>query len=160
MAAGMHTPCCYMMLFLRISFWSLITCLITPAVNAEVYKWTDKDGRIHYGDRPTAADAETIEVKPAPQPDTGIEERREKQRKLLELINEEREEDKQKQVAIEREKKERQINCENVKKYYEQLKTAGGLFKEGEDGNRVVLTDEERVSAETQAMENMEYWCD
>ncbi len=134
--------------------------MINPAVNAGVYKWTDEDGRIHYGDRPTGVDSETIEVKPAPHPDADIEERREKQRKLLELINEEREEDKQKQEATEREKKERQINCENAKKYYEQLKTAGGLFKQGEDGSRVVLTDEERASAETQAMDKMEYWCD
>ena len=30
----------------------------------EVYKWRDKDGRLHYGDRPKDAQAESVMVKP------------------------------------------------------------------------------------------------
>lgn len=38
--------------------------LISAAAGANsVYKWTDKNGRVHYGDRP-AANAEKVELKP------------------------------------------------------------------------------------------------
>lgn len=145
---------------LRVATSVLFACIISFAAHAEVYKWTDEDGRIHYGDRPQGNDSETIEVKPAPEPDAGIEERREKQRRLLEVIDEERKEDEQEQAEANKEKQERQINCEKAKKYNESLRTAGGLYHKGDNGNKVVLTDEERTTAETQARENLEYWCD
>lgn len=38
--------------------------LLAPlvATAAEVYKWTDAQGRVHYGDRPRQQDAEKVEV--------------------------------------------------------------------------------------------------
>jgi len=41
-----------------------IAALATAAQAAEVYKWTDKDGRVHYGDKPKAAPAEPVELRP------------------------------------------------------------------------------------------------
>ena len=38
------------------------TLLCTISVSAEILKWTDKDGKVHFGDRPTA-DAVTSVVK-------------------------------------------------------------------------------------------------
>lgn len=145
--------------YVRIAFWSLIACLIAPAVHSEIYKWTDENGRIHYGDRPENTDSETIEVKPAPLPDKGTEEHKEKQRKLLEVIDEQREENKQKQAEVKKEKEQRKINCEKSKKYYESVKTASGLYQKGEDGDVVFLSHEERVSAEMKAKAEMEHWC-
>ena len=145
--------------YVRIAFWSLIACLIAPVVHSEIYKWTDENGRIHYGDRPENTGSETIEVKPAPLPDKGTEEHKEKQRKLLELIDEEREENKQKQAESKKEKQQRQINCEKSRKYHESLKTASGLYQEKEDRSKIILTHEERAAAETRAREDIEHWC-
>lgn len=35
----------------------------TEAAPTKVYKWTDADGRVHYGDKPQSIDAEQVEVK-------------------------------------------------------------------------------------------------
>ncbi|MDX1512558.1 MAG: glutaredoxin family protein [Gammaproteobacteria bacterium] len=52
---------------MRTSFASLVFAallLAAPASAGEVYKWKDKYGRIHFGDRPPAgAQAEEVEVK-------------------------------------------------------------------------------------------------
>jgi hypothetical protein len=45
----------------------LITALTVAALSfaaqaAEVYKWKDKDGRVHYGDRPKAEQAQEVEI--------------------------------------------------------------------------------------------------
>ncbi|MEN0038852.1 MAG: DUF4124 domain-containing protein [Cellvibrio sp.] len=34
-----------------------------PAAPTKVYKWTDANGQVHFGDKPTAAGAEQVEVK-------------------------------------------------------------------------------------------------
>jgi hypothetical protein len=33
-----------------------------PAASTRVYKWTDADGQVHFGDKPLASDAKQIEV--------------------------------------------------------------------------------------------------
>ena len=40
----------------------LLACAVASA--GEVYKWKDKDGRVHYGDKPKSGQAEAIEVDP------------------------------------------------------------------------------------------------
>lgn len=35
----------------------------TKTAPTKVYKWTDTDGRVHYGDKPQSIDAEQVEVK-------------------------------------------------------------------------------------------------
>lgn len=39
-----------------------IAVLFTAAQAAEVYKWTDKDGRVHYGDKPKTQSAQPVEL--------------------------------------------------------------------------------------------------
>ena len=41
-----------------------IVLLIPGLASAEIYRWTDAQGRVHFGERPGAAGAETVEVKP------------------------------------------------------------------------------------------------
>ena len=41
-----------------------IVLLIPGLASAEIYRWTDAQGRVHFGEKPGAAGAETVEVKP------------------------------------------------------------------------------------------------
>ena len=58
----------------------LLAALLSGAstATAEVYKWVDEDGRVHFGDRPQAEDAEAIELKPAAPATTGARQRYER----------------------------------------------------------------------------------
>jgi hypothetical protein len=42
---------------------AIVSC--ATAMAGEVYKWKDKDGRVHYGDKPKAEAAEEVEVRPS-----------------------------------------------------------------------------------------------
>jgi len=49
----------------------LVTLLAVGTAHAQVYRWTDKDGKVHYGDGASAAYAtapKTISGGPAPTP--------------------------------------------------------------------------------------------
>ncbi|AEA83023.1 conserved hypothetical protein [Stutzerimonas stutzeri DSM 4166] len=42
----------------------LLTLILMPALaSAQIYRWTDAEGRVHFGQRPPAG-AEQIEVRP------------------------------------------------------------------------------------------------
>lgn len=41
-----------------------LAALAAAAQAGEVYKWKDKDGRVHYGDKPKYEAAQEVEVKP------------------------------------------------------------------------------------------------
>ena len=44
-----------------LALFLVVACAAASA--GEVYKWRDKDGRLHYGDRPKDAQAESVTVK-------------------------------------------------------------------------------------------------
>lgn len=44
---------------------ALMAMILATTVSAsEVYRWVDKDGRVHYGDKPKAQQAEQVQPKP------------------------------------------------------------------------------------------------
>ena len=43
--------------------WLLIAALLPTLATAEIYRWTDEQGRVHFGQRPVAG-AETVQVRP------------------------------------------------------------------------------------------------
>lgn len=45
---------------------ALAALLLTASVQADVYRWTDAQGRTHYGDRPPAGGAEKVVEPPPP----------------------------------------------------------------------------------------------
>lgn len=48
---------------ITIAFLALV--FASPATNAEIYRWIDEDGRVHFSDQaPEAVDSETIDVRP------------------------------------------------------------------------------------------------
>ena len=91
-----------MQLLIRI----LIILLIPPLCYAEIYKWTDENGGVHYGERPSNPNSEKIEIKSSTsQPDEGLEKHRKKQQKLLQSYEDERAEKKQQKAEDEKAKR-------------------------------------------------------
>ena len=87
---------------LRATQVALVTALLATASHAQIYKWTDEDGNVHFGDKPadaqTASDAEQVDIELNYQPaDLSDEER---QRLLAEQAD--------MQLQYERERREQQ----------------------------------------------------
>lgn len=43
-------------------FLSLATLTLAPSASAELYKWVDENGKVHFTDKPISPNAETVEV--------------------------------------------------------------------------------------------------
>ncbi len=112
---------------------------------SEVYKWIDEDGKVVYGDKPASSNADKIKIKNAPAKDENYQERYKKQQKLLDVMQEERDE----KIALikeEKEKKEKQkLKCAGIIKELQGLKDAGFLYEETDDPyNPKIVSDEQR----------------
>ena len=143
-----------------INFISSILILLcsTMVLNAGVYKWTDDDGNIHYGDRPKAS-AEEIKVRKRNKPDQKQNLHRQKRDRLLEVFDEERREKRSDKELAAQQKAERKSNCAEAMKNLEQFKAAGYLYNVDDDGNRSILEDKEHAQALEDAQDSVDRWC-
>ena len=130
----------------------------TSAFSTGVFKWTDADGNIHYGDRPKGV-AEEIKVRKGPAPDPGMRQHRQKRDRLLEVFDEERREKQSDKALVAREKAKQEQKCSNAQDSLEKYQTAGYLYKLDEEGNRNILKDGEHALALEQAQDSVDHWC-
>ncbi len=141
-----------------------IACLMMFVVSAsgitlanDIYKWTDEDGNVHYGDRPTGDSSEerlAISSKPT---DTAMVQARVESRYERDVATKEEvaaaagqgpsEED---LLAQARDKAEK---CETYKARLQKFVQSRRLYKQDENGERVYL-DEEQTQAARERVEN------
>ena len=122
--------------------WLLATGLSV----AEVYKWVDENGVVHYGDRRPDQAAETVDIKAAPPADSVQATDRNRQvDEALRIVTDSRE----RREASERERDEaiadrqrRQAQCQYLLEHRNKLEQ-GGFFYRKSDQNRNALSDEE-----------------
>jgi len=113
--------------------------------NAEVYKWIDENGKIVYGDKPISSDASKIKIKRAPVQDPVLQQRNERQNKLLDVMKQERDE----RDALKKEEKEEKDKqkkmCEDARKELQEIKDASFLYQKTDDPNNpIIMSDQER----------------
>lgn len=112
---------------------------------SEVYKWVDDDGEVFYGDKPDTDNAEKIKIKNTPEKDQQYQERLKKQQKLLNVIQEERDE----KISLKKEENEnkelQKLKCTEIVKELQEIKDANFLYEKTDiTNNPRFLSDEER----------------
>ncbi len=145
--------------------------LFMPVVQAgEIYKWTDENGRVHYGDKPLSENAQEVQLgrhpgsglstTDAPAAPVSEKQRQYRQRRLVESL----EADRREKEAIKAKQKEvqktRERNCNRARVLYKAAYDANLLYSFDEKGNRYFLneTQRQKVLAEDRAM--IAKWCD
>jgi len=135
----------------------LLLALAAPAY-AQLYKWVDADGKVHYSDQPPpatarkeqklnirttppesaapSAEGEVPAAKPAAGPTTAEREMEYRKRKV---------EEEQKQQKAEAEQKHMQENCLNAQRRARNYQEDGRIFTVDEKGERVYMDDEARM---------------
>jgi len=131
---------------------SAVGCLLwaLPAGSAEVYRWTDEQGQVHFSQRPPPAGAEPLDLSDtAPvnsYGDSGLQQRRARERRLLESYEYERE---RKRAREAREAEERSVaaaKCRELADYWRRLSFPGPVYLRREGGDREYLSDERRAA--------------
>jgi hypothetical protein len=139
---------------------SLCPLLQPIPVNAEVYKWTDENGRVYYGDRPGNDDYKRIIIRQSG-PMSKIEmERVQKRQRLLEVMEEERRERNQEQQDQREARDKRRAQCEMARQNLESVLTSSYLYEETDDPlNPKILSEQERNTATLSAEKAVSEWC-
>ncbi len=129
-------------------FISLLLLQINTGYS-EVYKWTDENGKTVYGDKPTSSNADKIKIKNPPKQDKHYQERYKKQQKLLNVMQEERNEKIASKKEENEKKEEQKLKCEKTIKELQEMKNARLLYKDTDDSdNPKIYSEKERLAEE------------
>jgi len=131
----------------------LVLILASAVATADVYKWTDAHGAVHYGDRPPGADAEagSVTLPPAPAKDADHGQRSLKRQRLLEAFDAQRAERDRVAAESAAAKRERQDQCEKASLELSRWERASVIYTTEEDGTHVYMSEEERREATAEA---------
>lgn len=131
-------------------------------VHAEsVYKWVDTQGNTHYGDRSQGNATQTLRVTPPPPVDEASQQRLQALKKQGSASTLKK--DALPTTAAEKpgpSKEEMEKNCSLAKENLAQLEGVGALlFETDKEGNRRLLTLEERSKTTETMHQETERWC-
>jgi uncharacterized protein DUF4124 len=114
------------------------------SINAEMYKWVDKDGNTHYSQSPPVDNATVEIIKPPGRVDTeSAIKTLNKQKQTADELREDRITAKENKQKAEEEALEKQKRCEQAKKRLASYQRPRVQIK-NEDGSQSLMPEEER----------------
>lgn len=128
---------------------AILACAAAPGFAAGIYKWVDKNGKVHFGDRPPggAAQSQEVKIRDIPQADLNVPsnaERRARQNLLLQSFEQDRA-DKKQAAAKEKERKQKlSRQCVRAKHNLEAIKRASHLYDLDDSGKKIIRSDADR----------------
>lgn len=119
--------------------------LLTPVSGwAEIYRWTDANGQVHYGEQPGPG-AETINVNPQVlERDAATRQSQERLQKVLDAHQQEQAATAQKQASKTAKRNE---TCSKLRQAQAELGRGGQFFSEDADGERTYYSDQQIAAA-------------
>ena len=141
--------------------WIILLLLLPGIAAAGVYKWTDENGKVHFGDRPPETGAKEIPIKQAPPAENRVRAREQldRQQKLLDAYDEERQIKAKDRAKAEKLKARREKNCRIARARAEKYRTSTYLYEQDEAGNKKILSHAQRAAAEEKARADVAHWC-
>jgi hypothetical protein len=146
-----------------------ILLLLSQAVQSEVYKWTDENGKVHFGDRPPVEqETEQVAVPTGPATAEGGEaatvesnaSRQKTTQRLLDQYAAERDEKRQAAQKKKEEKAQRKAKCAEAKDDLRNYEGHGRIYKLLPNGERHYYSDAEREQLLARVRAEVKRWCD
>jgi len=145
--------------------YSLIILLVSLSfvgdATAGIYRWTDENGNVHFGDKPVDAGSAT-ELKIDASRKSGITNssgNRSEREYLLKKIEEEKQEQAEAKSKRLAEKKERQAKCNALKSNYQAHIQSNRSYRMSPDGERTYLSDAERTARNNNLKKAISKYC-
>lgn len=146
----------------RYSFLLLISLVFmaTRPLSAEVYHWVDENGQVHFDDQPKGQATKQFKSYSTPSAThTDPQQRMERTRKLLNAYQIERQQEREQNARQKEEEEKRRKNCIRARDRLRQYQEYGSIYRLDDAGNRVYMSDQERVSAIQRSRESVAKWC-
>lgn len=137
-----------------------VVLLVCTPLHAAIYKCTDAQGDTQYSDEPCGDTTTVFVPRAAPAPAGDDAERMDKTQRLLRAYEVENAERQRQQAAARTARAEAEKNCVTARDRLRNISQARALYRLDEEGNRIVLSFEERAAAEERAQSAVERWCD
>lgn len=134
----------------------LIATLLPALATAEIYRWTDEQGRVHFGQRPVAG-AEPVEVRP--QVVERDEHTREREARTQRFHDARREEQQQAAATAAAQRAERASECQDLRRRLAQIPEGFSYYRTDANGERIYYSDEETDTARRQLRERIAQRC-
>lgn len=153
------------MMSARLFLMAVTGFLVVTGIQAEVYRWVDEQGKVHFSDQPNSGGAQKLEISEPKPGSAGIDqeqldtERKIQQERLLDAYREEREARQQERNAAEQAERQRASNCAYARN---RLREYGNsrLYEPLEDGGRRYLDYDERQQEIDRVKASVRHWCD
>jgi len=143
-------------------FMTAALAFSATAVAGEIYKWTDDEGNVHYEDRPVGQEVERVAINSASTNNSSvrasIDARRAREDARADARSQ-REQDQQRAAEAEQLAAERAEKCEESRNRMQSYLQARRLYKEGDDGEREYLDENQILDARDQAQDDIQAYC-
>lgn len=113
---------------------------------AEIFKWVDEQGNVHYSDTPVKADAQQMQIKTesGSQPRVSEQERLERRQRLLQAYDEDRARQNEIDAREQKQKDQLKRECVIARDRLARYERSRNLYDFDKDGNRIILEDKEK----------------
>ncbi len=142
-------------------FHIFIVLVFSLPCQAEIYKWTDSSGTVHYDDKPPLQNKKQLmNIREENNSVQGVSgDRLKKQKKLLEAMDEDRK--LKKDEAAKKKKKKAQLmkQCNNARDSLKSYLRSSYVYNLDKDGNRVVLPSSARDNVIASLKKRIETSC-
>lgn len=144
---------------------TLIICLLASCIaSADIYKWTDEDGQVHYGEKPKERASEPMVMpkhyKKPLTPPPNENQRLENIRKWTDARQKEREQEKLKNAELEKKKAEIDKRCNALKNELADMERGGvSWYRLDEAGQRQYYSDKEIANQENELRQTIKKNC-
>ena len=145
----------------------LCLCCLSNYAMAEIYKWVDDNGGVHYSDTPVDKKAKEFHYNPStigdskrPGATMNDEQRREKQKKLLQSYEVERQNREKRQASEKKQQEKRKRYCQEAKIDLRATQDSNLLYNYDKNGKRYFYNEAQRKEAIAYKKKLVEKWCD
>ena len=137
----------------------LLVLFASAPLQAAIYKCADAQGETEYSDEPCSGAASVFVPKAAPAPAGDAAARADKTQRLLRAYDVENAAQQSEEEEVLAARKEAEENCTRAQDRLRGVTHARALYRLDDEGNRVVLSFEERAASEEKARTQVEHWC-
>jgi hypothetical protein len=141
-----------------------LLCLSSLSFAGKIYKWTDSEGNVQYGERPPNRQAKQIKVPKGPSgspaiPSAKTSSPQDATKKLLDAFDKERKDKKETVAKAAAEKERRDKNCSSAKRRIAGLKVGGRQYEMTDQGERNYLNEADIQKRLAEAQKFADKWC-
>ena len=144
--------------------WGLLLASLSMAASADVFRWVDPQGRVHYSDRPEAENAVRVVGVATHASDSAaiaarMQAESDQRAKLAAQENQQRADQSAAKAVQNDVTKSREDQCKEAKERYRVAIESQKLYRVGKDGERQYLTSQEIDEARLNSRKDMDTVC-